>query len=189
LVIVGNTCDRDVATDPTQGQGIYAEWYNYNDQKVPNYGTCMISDNVVFGNGGSFMVQTNPRNYNGQSLAPIVAITLARNLIDAFDHPSSLPIRISHGGNLVGGSMHLSDNTIIVRRSNSPWLALGYDTPYASGSFSSDHNHFHLTAAPESSEVISDNGTFLTFARWQARGHDLHSTVDRTVPAAPNAGK
>ena len=72
LLIERNLCDREVATPFTQGQGIYCEWYNHADDALSDYGRAVIRNNVVFGNGGSFLLQTMVRPGINQAKDPVV---------------------------------------------------------------------------------------------------------------------
>jgi hypothetical protein len=174
LTVEGNYVDRNVNTTSTQGQGIYVEWYNTNDANVTNYGTCVIRNNVVMGNGGSFLIQTNVRNSVGQTKAAIVAFQIYNNTVDALNYPSSLPFRAAYSGTWVDGSMDFKNNILIARRTSGLALVATFDPPYANGKFVCDYNHYFPVAATASTTVLSKVGTLYTWASWQIAGLDTH---------------
>jgi hypothetical protein len=175
LSIERNVCDRDVLADPTQGQGIYCEWYNYDDTKVSKYGSANIRNNIVFGNGGSFLLQAMVRPAAGQKKDAIVTVEIENNVVDAFDHISSMPFRLAHGGEFIDGSADVWNNIFIERRHSGPPVCMIVDIPYLPGKMLSDNNHFLPIGAPESDRIVAFQRRFLTIAEWQERGHDRHS--------------
>jgi hypothetical protein len=177
LVINGNTMDRNLLATFTQGQGIICEWYNTTSSASPtNYGTATITNNVIFGYFGSFGVSCNSRNEPYTSDAT-VAITFANNTIDSFDFASSAPAQFAHDttGSWSGGSLTIKNNIFYMRRLSGQTCALSVSAPYAAGNLVSDYNHFFASASiGPTSQMLALNGTFYTWAQWQAAGYDAH---------------
>lgn len=174
LTIEDNIIDRDVNAMPTQGQGIYTEWYNHDDSNITNYGTCIIRNNLVFGNGGSFLVQTAVKNDVGQADAAIVNLQIQNNTIDAYDYSSSLPFRIAYGGTWIDGSLDFRNNILIARRTTGLAETAIFDPPFTSNKFLCDYNHYYAPAANSTTTILSKTGTFYNWSAWQAAGFDTH---------------
>jgi hypothetical protein len=175
LIVDGNVCDREVVTTFTQGQGIYCEWYNYDDDALTDYGQTAIRNNVVFGNGGSFLLQTMVRPARDRIKDPIVAIAIDNNLSDASDFKASMPFRVAHGGHFTAGSMEIVNNILITRRRTPPFACMVVDVPYAPGQFKCDYNHYYPAAAAEDDAVIGYQRQMMRMSQWKGLGWDVHS--------------
>jgi hypothetical protein len=175
LLIDRNVCDREVASAFTQGQGIYCEWYNHDDGAPSDYGRAVIRNNVVFGNGGSFLLQTMVRPAIHQLKDAVVAISIENNLSDAYDFKASMPFRMAHGGYFITGSAEIVNNIFIMRRTIPPYVCMVVDVPYASEKFKSDYNHFYPAAAKAEDPVIGREKQLIRLGQWKSLGWDGHS--------------
>jgi hypothetical protein len=176
FVIEQNYVDRYVKNTATQGQAIYTEWYNLNDADVTNYGSGIIRNNLIFGNGGSYLLSTNPRANAGQTKAAIVSLFIQNNTVDAYNFSGSLPCRITYTDTWVGGSLTMQNNIFIARRpsTSGSQIVCTVEPPYSGINLVVNNNHYFPTGAAQGASVFGLRGIFLTWSGWQASGLDTN---------------
>lgn len=146
-------------------QGIYMEFYNLvADPEIPeDFGTAYVYNNLIYGYGGSYLLQFETRHSAPATQDATVEIHVLNNTIDAFNIATSLPFRTT------GPNIYFQNNIIFVRRSASPAAFFVSDDPQIPSRIK---NNVYYVENPAGSVALIDGVSYSSWANWRTAGYD-----------------
>lgn len=149
-------------------QGIYMEFYNLvASPGVPeDFGAVHVYNNLIYGYGGSFLLQFNPRYIAPATQKATVQIYVFNNTIDAFNSSVSLPFRT------VGPNIYFQNNVIITRRTTAPTAFFVSDDLQIPSEI---HNNIYYVENLSGSVAIVNGMSYDSWNDWKVAGYDSNS--------------